>query len=262
MNIKATLKTFAHIPDDISENELFRKMLVGSMVLHVSLIIFLLLKALIIPSSPIDLDANSINVDMVALPDKMPKLSPKEMAVLKDKPVVKKAVKEKPAPKPKPKPKKDTVNLSKRKKSAIERMKEQIKKEEQQKQRAENSDAQRRAKAIAELTKGNKITKSSSLGKLDRMALNSYQGELGQHIRQFWNLPQWLKEQNLRAIALIHLDYRGVVVSRKLIKKSTNPSFDTYVLKAIDEASPFPAPTEKFVDLVRGEGIKLAFPQR
>ena len=74
-------------------------------------------------------------------------------------------------------------------------------------------------------------------------------------------MPQWLAvSDNLNTVVKIYLDPNGYVINRELIKSSGDTRFDEIVLTAIDKASPFPKPEDKFIDIVYSGIILTAKP--
>ena len=112
-----------------------------------------------------------------------------------------------------------------------------------------------------DLVKGNRIAPGTALEGLDKLDYNNYIGVLHSHIQSYWELPQWLAvSDNLNTVVKVYLDPRGYVIKRELIKSSGDTRFDQIVLTAIDRASPFPKPEDKFVDIVYSGIILTAKP--
>ena len=112
-----------------------------------------------------------------------------------------------------------------------------------------------------DLVKGNRIAPGTALEGLDKLDYDSYIGLLHDHIQSYWELPQWLAvSDNLNTVVKVYLDPNGYVIQRELIKSSGDTRFDQIVLTAIDKASPFPKPEEKFVDMVYSGIILTAKP--
>ena len=108
-----------------------------------------------------------------------------------------------------------------------------------------------------EIIKGNQLASGTDIKGLDKLDYNNYVGQLHQHIQSHWELPQWLAvSDELSTIVRVYLDVNGYVTRRELIKSSGNVRFDQIVLSAIDIASPFPKPEDKFINIVRS-GITL-----
>ncbi|MBK9293465.1 MAG: TonB family protein [Oligoflexia bacterium] len=239
--------------DELSEGEVFKKMVGLSIAIHVSLFLFFALKATFFPSSPIDLEA-AVRVDIVDLPDKLTELPPEMNTKDTSKPM------------PPPKAKEEVVNLNK-KKSALDKIRE-FEKEEKKKKSIKQiqeevnrqEEAERMAQAKKYLVKGNIINKGTALKGLTKSEFNEYVGRLHGHIQGFWNLPEWLLEKDLKASVVAYVDAQGKVVKKQLLKSSGDPSFDEYAMQAVENASPLPAPPEKFTDIVRYDGIVFRFP--
>ena len=112
-----------------------------------------------------------------------------------------------------------------------------------------------------ELIKGNRIVPGTALEGLDKLDYDNYIGVLHNHIQSYWELPQWLAvSDNLNTVVKIYLDPNGYVINRELIKSSGDTRFDEIVLTAIDKASPFPKPEDKFIDIVYSGIILTAKP--
>ena len=226
--------------------------LIKSLVLHGLVVLLVSGKYFMFPSEPITY-IPSIKVDVVALPEKTkPEPAPEPAPPApKPKPVVKKPEVTKPKPKPVAKKEPKKVNLDKNKKSeeirrnAIERMKalEKIKSQVQAEQQTET------------LVKGNRISPGTAMTGLTKLDYNQYIGRLQQHAKANWAIPRWLAGSDLSADIRVYIDERGYVVRKELIRSSGDQSFDDSVVAAITNASPFPAPEDKFIDVVRVSGI-------
>jgi len=248
------------IPKTISEPDLFRKMILFSVAAHVAFILFFGLKAALFPNESLSLDA-AIQVDLVGLPDKIQQLpektkpapAPPQVAPIRPVtppiPKVQKAVNLKPAVKALDKIKK--LEREEREKKVLDNIKEEVAQEE--------AKEQRQAK-LTKLLKGNAVSPGSSLHGLAKSEFNEYLGALQNHVNEHWNLPEWLQNDNLKASVTVYIDFRGVVTKRVLVTSSGDSRFDDLALKAVDEASPFPQPPPKFVDVVKVDGITLKFP--
>ena len=108
-----------------------------------------------------------------------------------------------------------------------------------------------------EVIKGNRIASGTNLKGLDKLDYESYVDQLHHHIQYHWKLPQWLAiSDELSTVVKVYLDANGYVTRRELVESSGDVRFDQIVLSAIDAASPFPKPEDKFVNIVRS-GITL-----
>ncbi|HRO66499.1 MAG TPA: cell envelope integrity protein TolA [Pseudobdellovibrionaceae bacterium] len=258
--------------------------LMVSLLGHVSLVAFFLVRTLVFQDAPFD-SLPAIRVDMVALPDKITPQAPpapsnpdKPEAKAPPAPPPPKQETAAPAPpsKPAPAPAKkeaDTINLNKTKasqKSAIDRLKRlqalekienDLEKESAQneKKRLEAMAAASRAQAGEIKLKGNQIAAGTELTGIDKLQHDEYRGVLDRHIKPFWQLPEWLARKQYTARVLIRIDARGRLISKQLLKASGNRDFDDSVLLTIDQAAPLPVPPEKFLSKVAVEGIILEF---
>jgi colicin import membrane protein len=249
----------------LSDDNLFKKMVLLSVAIHLGLLIFFGLKAALFPNDTFNLDS-AIRVDMVALPDKMTSLPNKVQAPA---PVVPTQPKQEVKPLTKVEvPKQAVVLKPTTKAKTLEKIKK-LEREEREKKVLENIQqevAQEEAKTarqakLRQLLKGNAVSPGTALHGLDKTDFNEYLGELHNHVQEHWNLPEWLQNDTLKATVIVYIDFRGVVIKRVLEKSSGDSRFDNYALKAVDEASPFPQPPAKFVDVVKVDGIVLGFPQ-
>jgi colicin import membrane protein len=245
--------------EELSEPDLFKKMITISLILHVSFFLIMALKTVFFPRQSLSLDA-AVRVDIVDLPDKISELPPQQSAP-------KETVKT-PPQKEVIKQKEEPIALKKKKLTAIERIK-QFEKEEKKKKSIEKiedelkkQEAQEKAeRARKYLVKGNAISPGTALKGLAKAEFNEYLGKLHSQIQEHWNLPEWLSNTNLKATVLTFIDHRGVVIKRQIERSSGDPRFDDFALRAVDESSPFPPPPEKFVDVVKVDGIVFRFPQ-
>jgi colicin import membrane protein len=274
--MKNTVKEFLHIPPEAPEPDIFKKMVVTSAILHLALFLGFAVKAVIMPNENLNLDP-AIRVDLVDLPDKIaelpekPKenLPPAEPEVKPSKP--EKTEKPEKAAKTKepdavvlnPNKKAREQSLDKiRKMQKEERRKKALEDIEKEVQAQEAKDrAARQAKIREALVKGNVISPGSALKGLAKSEFNEYIASIHNKVREHWNLPEWLRNDNLRTVVVVYIDYRGVVMKRNVERTSGDPRFDEYALRAVDEASPLPRPPDKFVDMVRVDGIVLGFPR-
>lgn len=228
----------------------------GSIFLHICAFLLLTIKPIILPSKTIS-QPPAIRVDMVALPDKDPLPAPKpkeenqktekkevkKKVVKKNKPV-KKQVKKKPAKKETKKP----VEENSFGKSAIEKIK-------QIQDMKKNMDL---TNSPSYAYKGNRIAPGTALSGMERMHYDRYIDDLREHARSYWSIPGWLANSGLNAKVQLFLDENGRLIRQVMIKSSGDSRFDQSVIDSIQDASPFPRPVDKFVDLVKAGGITLS----
>lgn len=217
----------------------------------------------------------TIKVDIVAMPEKHQKIV---------KEAVDKGVKktEKAAPKPlvkekKPEPKEVAAKKTATEKSnpkEIQKAKEKAAVSEPQVEETGLSegdalkklaDMKKEKAALAALEQqkaiaGNRLSKGSDLVGVEKLEYTNYKTTLHRAISAEWDLPKWLLEGKLRAIAFIKIDEEGNLIERRLVESSGNTIYDEKVMEAIEDSSPFDPPPEKFKNIVRFEGVLLTFP--
>lgn len=257
----------------------FKQGILISVIAHVLLVATFTVKTTFFNKPPIDI-TQAIRVDMVGLPDKVTsnQLPAKVQEVLKEKeppkPVVEEPKEEKPVEPAKkekvvlpkkelPKPKVDTeaVNLKKVKatqKNALEKLKAQSAiekiKEEMQKEEA-------RKNAVAAVMKGRVISAGTSLTGLDKIQADAYLETLDTHIKQYWTLPQWLINKPYKARVLVKFDSNGKILSKQIESSSGLKAYDDYCLQSITQAEPFPKFAEKFSEKYKSDGVLIGFPE-
>jgi colicin import membrane protein len=214
-------------------------MIFKSALLHLGIFCAFTFKTVFFPSEPIIYQA-AIRVDLVGLPEKkIQKVAPAK------KPSPKKVSLQKPE-------KKNIKQIKKSQKQALDRIKALMAIEDSLKKQEERPAAQ---------IKGNRISPGTALAGLDKMEYLDYIGELDSHVKQHWTLPEWLADGDFSARAHVKIDEFGYVVHKKIIRSSNNPTYDSLVMKAIDDASPFPKPPDQYADLVKVDGIVFGFPE-
>ncbi len=112
-----------------------------------------------------------------------------------------------------------------------------------------------------EQIKGLALSPGSALTGINKIQHDNYLNEIDNHVKKHWLLPEWLNEQGLKAHVQIKIDKRGYVIEKKLVQTSGNNTFDEHVFKAINDANPFPPPTEKFINILAINGLVLRFPE-
>lgn len=269
-----------HVPPEREDDRLGR--FVGmSVILHLVILAMLTLRAVFYPSEPLVLE-RAIRVDMVGLPDKQAKLPPEIKA--EPKPEAKPEVKVEPKPQPKevakpevakpekvvlpnkPKPESDTtkINLDKakeRQNSALKRLEAMRRLEDEAAAAKEAKKAAALASASPGIVRGNEISPGSSLTGIAKLENDSYLTSIDKHVKQHWDVPNFLANAALSASVVIFLDERGNIVKKNMVKSSGNQIFDQTVMTALDKASPFPAPPRKLVNIFMVDGVQLGFPE-
>jgi TonB family protein len=242
-----------NIVDFLSDLHLdFKKCVIVSISIHVAIVLFLTVRLLVFPSEPLIIQ-NSIRVDVVDMPDKvstLPEEKPAEPAPeVKAKPEVKP-----PPPEPEAKPK--TVDLKKDKTKQLDA----INKLKQMSAFDKLKESKEEPKPAAPQFKGNILNAGDSLTGIEKIQFDDYFSKLKSHVREHWDLPQWLANANLSAQAGVQIDEQGFVIKKQLLKSSGNEIFDEKVISTLDKCSPFPPPPNRLRDVVRARGIVFNFP--
>lgn len=243
----------------------FHRFLIISIVLHLSLGLVWMVQNLLSPSMQVTYQ-KAIRIDMIGLPDKINEpissLAPKQEDVpslpdtkktpeSQQKKSAMSELQEKASTPNNPKSAKSTIGSSKLSQlSALEKLEQSVAAEE-----ARN----RVLKKM--LFKGNAIVEGSSLTGIDKIEAEDYVGSVESHVRSFWKLPQWMANTKNRAKALVKWDSRGVPVLIQIIESSGSDEFDQIVMETIQKAIPFPEPPEKFVSMMRRQGVIFGFPE-
>lgn len=229
------------------------KPLVFSLALHLGIVLMLVVRPYFSPE--IKPFQKAIKVDIVAMPEKdqkivkpkkkeAPKKKKKTAVAKKSKSIAKKANKKTPVPAKKS----EDVDEGVDEMAALKKLK--------------SIKAEQKREEILEETKikGNRIAKGTDLVGVEKIEYTNYKTVLHSAISAEWDLPKWLVEGNLRAIAEIKIDNDGNLIYKKINLSSGNSIYDAKVMEAIEEASPFQPPPDKFKDIVLYEGVTLAFP--
>lgn len=234
-----------------------KKMIFMSLAFHAAVVLVFTVKMTFFPSD-IPKYERAVRVDLVGLPDKR---NP-------DKPVVAPKPEAPPAPKEpektvektetkKSEPKTNTLSQS----AALNKLKSLSAIEKLKAMSDKNKDAKAETKPQTETLKGNVISVGTALKGLSKLEFDQYIGSLDAHVKNNWSLPEWMLSQEFKAEVLIKIDRSGQIIERRFTKKSGNSEFDERVMAALEKSNPFPAPPDKFIDLVGIQGITFAFPE-
>ncbi len=78
-------------------------------------------------------------------------------------------------------------------------------------------------------------------GQRANSVLTQYIATMGQHIGEYWRLPEGQKWDNsLSTIVIVKIKTDGIVISAKIDAPSKSRQFDRFVIETIDKASPLP----------------------
>lgn len=258
------------------KHDAFSRYIAISVVFHLIVLVFLTVRILFFPDKSLDYQ-KSVRIDVVALPDKIQAKPAPEAQAPKPQPVAKKEEpKPKPKAKPQPKPKKAEPKKLVEKKKPQKKEAPQPKKEEEvvEKAQEEQDSAIARLKAMQKLKekqaeeekqkqdfKGNAISKGNALTGLEKLQHESYLSTLDSHIRNYWNLPEFLAVGNLKASVLLMISKDGTIRSKSFITASGNNQFDQHVMGTLEKANPLPAPPKDLVDFFATKGVEIRFPE-
>lgn len=230
-------------------NDPFKRFVVVSLVFHVSVLVVFSIKSLVFPQKQISV-REAIRVDIVGLPDKIiPKEEPAKAHPSPPSAPVKSA---------EPAPPTSIKKTNQDQKQALARLKSLNAIEKLEREMKEQTTP--KVTPSKQEFKGNIVKAGDSLAGMDLLDHNAYLGQLKRRVQKFFVLPQWLAESALKAQALVKIDDRGYVIHRELSLSSGDSTFDQKVLDAIDNASPFPAPPPRLVNVVGVQGLIFNFP--
>jgi outer membrane biosynthesis protein TonB len=109
--------------------------------------------------------------------------------------------------------------------------------------------------------RGNQLSQGNSLsGDAREGGPAGYPEMIKVKLRLHWQLPIWLKRQNLSAQVRILIDSQGRIVSKQFVTRSGNDGFDEYVERALNDSQPLPAPPTELVSTLMSRGILVGFP--
>jgi colicin import membrane protein len=228
-----------------------------SVILHLSFVLVTAIKGFLIPDKTLIIQ-NSVRVDMVALPDKLPESPAPSMAEPTKSTAVTKPVKEL----PKETTKESLKSVKATQKKALEKLRamealEKIKNEVAQKQKpaSAGTNSANTTPAVPQY-KGNIISSGNSFTGMSRLRVNEYLEDLTGRIRDQWVLPQWLSDAKLKAAVVIEVDARGQLIRKEIHTSSGNSVFDSSCLAAVVDASPFVNPPDEVKEAL----IMIRFP--
>jgi outer membrane biosynthesis protein TonB len=258
----------ASIPQ--AKNEISLGRAIGlSIAVHIAVVAGFIVHMVIYPSEPLRLD-DAIRVDIVALPDKGPKL-PTSVPVVETKIPPPSPPPPEPAPLPEvkppepapapapivkvaPKPESPKINLKKNKKAQDDALKRL-----EALEKIEHMTKSQSRPAPPPPLKGNQVSHGGSLSGVIRLEQQGYLQTIDGSVKAHWNLPGFLSNANLVARARLFIDAKGNVIKRTITQSSHNDIYDQRVLTAIDSATPLPAPPSSLVNILEVDGIELEF---
>lgn len=237
-----------------------------SFALHISIMLIFAISEFLFPSKSISFE-RAIRIDMIALPDKVdpnkstvaspPAANPKneplsqnptsELSKVTTPSLLKKTISQKEIlPKNNLNSAVNKINQL----SAIDKLSKSVQVDEQLNAQLKNL-----------VFKGNVLADGNSLKGLAKLEAEEYVFQVEDHIRSRWKIPQWMVGKSYRAKVLVKWDSGGNLTLVQFIESSSNDSFDEVVMNTIQAAAPFPAPPEKFVAMMRKQGVIFGFPE-
>ena len=214
-----------------------------------------------------DLIESSIQVDQVGLPDLKPELSKspaedkKSPVALKTRPDKKFKPKKiaKPEKKPTKKNKKSSPGRKEKPKSTKSNNKESAPSSQKTKPNQANPNTSDAPK------KGNQTSRGDTQGKLlsskDRESLTLYASQIVAQTKAYWNLPNYLMNEKRVTQVEIKISGLGQISYKQIVSPSGSDLYDSLVLKAIEQAEPYPEPPKSIQKFIKN-GIVLSFPNQ
>ena len=91
--------------------------------------------------------------------------------------------------------------------------------------------------------------------------ISYYANQISSQIRRNWKLPSYLINKVLTTQVEIKIDSIGRIIYKKIILSSGDDVYDSFVLKAIERASPYPRPFPSVQKIIEN-GIVLNVPSQ
>jgi TonB family protein len=266
----------------VDPDDTLRRHLKHSGLLHLTLLLFVTVKGLVFPDKPKPY-LPALRVDLVGLPD----ILKKDLADIPPLP----PSASKPAAEPdsdsaKSRPEPETADpdemvlkktrpqdITRRNRDRLKQLELESRRESERKKKMDA--AVERMKSLAKITegeqgedpkpgvliKGNQISRGTSLsGDAREGAEPSYYDSVKARLQQHWELPVWLKRQELSARVEIFIDSRGMIRSYRFTQPSGNAQFDEAVKRTLQVSQPFPAPPKTQAATILLYGISVGFP--
>jgi len=107
------------------------------------------------------------------------------------------------------------------------------------------------------LNKNDNNSNSSDLISGKQMSeLSYYASQISMQAKRNWNLPSYLTNQALTTQVEININSEGTLIYKQILISSGDDLYDSFVLKAIEKASPYPKPFPSVQKIIQG-GIVL-----
>lgn len=122
---------------------------------------------------------------------------------------------------------------------ALKRLQEEARREAALKSLAQKSGTRGRSQL-----KGNKLSQGTATTGMIGSPADRYGALVKQAIQQHFSIYAWQKKKSLVAVVTIKIFPNGRVRDRRLVKASTDATFNSSVIQAIDAAQPLPVPED------------------
>ena len=99
---------------------------------------------------------------------------------------------------------------------------------------------------------------SSELSVQEISELSYYAQQISNKVKNNWKIPSYLKDKSLATEVEIKINTQGRIISKKIILSSGDDFFDSFVLKTVEKADPYPSPP-LLVQKMIADGIVLNF---
>jgi len=153
--------------------------------------------------------------------------------------------------------KKETEAKAKAEKQKLEQEKALKKlQEEASREAALKSLAQKSGQKGRASLKGNRLSQGTGTSGKVGTPSDRWGALLRQKILENLNLYQWQKKKNIEAVVFLRIFPNGRIRERKIVKASSDSTYNNSVLQAIDASQPLPVPDEPSL---YDEGINLVF---
>ncbi len=229
----------------VEDDSSFRKALVTSGVAHGVIAILAVVRLAFFPDDNL-IFQSAVRVDLVALPDKILD-APAEVPTEGEKT---------PTPSPpvaKPKDQAPEVDLKPKlsQKKIIAKLKAL--------EALERMEKEEKAKTVKPTFKGNQIAEGSDLRGLAKLNHDDYVARVERHIKSQWFRPEWMRNKNFVTQILVKFDDAGRILGAQITRSSGNGQYDEIALETVRNASPVPAPPDRFRDLFKHRGVVFIF---
>ncbi|HPI39382.1 MAG TPA: TonB family protein [Pseudobdellovibrionaceae bacterium] len=246
------------------ENSIFSGLSL-SVAAHAAILSIFLIKTVFFKPLEVDYTA-AIRVDLVGLPDKIENIENVENTKENSKTAEKAQALEK-VPPPiqldKPAPPEEAVKIkpSKTQKEALDKIKTQSALDKIRKELAKDHIKKlSQTPSGARPVKGDVVSEGSALKGLEKLELNEYAVILDRHIKQNWQLPEWLSGKGYQAQVRVFVSKSGALIGKNLVSSSGNSEYDQAALNTIQASAPFPSPPGLVAGAMENRGFVVFFP--